>query len=342
MKMKFKILLLLIGLLIPRISGAVEVESDSSFTGEKTCPNDYYGFISKVRTEKERFENFEDFFSKSYCQVEDIIQINDEIEDVSKSFREAALSCEDTGDYRKQYVKLVMELYFVRHVQEVPSDVIDESELEKIEEQKDKILGDLHDKMYQLYVIEKEQVSKADFETYFEGWTSEYDDRIGDYSNCEEGPWAELSEIIDNFKETLESLSVETDEEEKVPEEEEENFSFRTDISKDVKEFYKKFLWEEETKVEDEVSTSEAVGESGSIWETFELLENDDDRFAMDIASAERLARYKILFGEGGAKVSDNLQAVVVELNGVIEETNIKQFPALIQKTGSVYDKQCK
>lgn len=342
MKMKFKILILLIGILIPKLSYGVEfdAESETDVDSLKTCPADYYSFVSKVRTERERFEYFTDFFSKSYCQVEDIIQINDELEKIREDFREAALACEDTGEYKKQYIKLVMEHYFVRHVQEIPSDIIDESELEKIEEQKTQILESLHDEMYQIYVVQKSQVSEKTFETYFDGWTSEYDEKIGNYANCEEGPWAELGDTIDDFKKTLEDLSVDTEEEE--PEVPEEKASFRTDIAKNVQEFYKKFLWEEESKVEDELDVDEAAKKSGSILGTFELLENDDERFAMDTASAERLARYKILYGEGGAKVSDNLQAVVTNLNEVIAETNAKEFPEVISKAGSVYEKQCR
>ena len=233
-----------------------------------------------------------------------------------------------------------MEHYFVRHVQDVTSDVIDESELEKIEEQKPQILESLHDEMYQLFVIQKAQVSEKNFETYFEAWTSEYDEKIGNYANCEDGPWAELGETIDDFKETLSNLSVDAEDEE--PEVQEEKPSFRTDIAKNVQEFYKKFLWEEEIKVEDELNVDEAAEKSGSILGTFELLENDDERFEMDTASAERLARYKILYGEGGAKVSDSLQGVVNSLNEVIAETNTKNFPEITSKARSIYEKQCR
>jgi hypothetical protein len=341
MRNKFIFLMLLIGIMIPKISYAVfESDSDIDVDEFKTCPGDYYNFISKVRSEGERKEYFKDMFTKSYCQIDDIIQINDELDDVRESFRSAALTCDDTSKYKKQYVELVMELYFVRHIQEIPSDIIDEAELEEIEEKRDMILESLHDEMLLLYVTQKSQVDADTFESYFDAWSSKYEDRVEDYSNCEEGPWAELEDTINDFKETISKLSVDTEE----PEEKtvEDKAVFRTDISKNIKEFYKKFVLEETSEVEAELTVDKASEKSGSILGTFSLLENDDDRFAMEIASKERLARYKLIYGEGGAKVSDNLQAVVTQLNEVIAETSATYFPEVISKAGTIYEKQCK
>lgn len=309
----------------------------------KTCPNDYYHFISEVKDERLRNEYIKDFTSKSYCQIEDILKIDDELDKVKDSFRDAAFVCQDTSAYKIQYSKLLLQQYFVRHIQEIPDSVIDQADLEAINAEKDLLLERLKHEMHEEFVVKKKIVSNSNFETYFAAWTSLYYNRIDDYSNCSSGAWAELKESAKQLSEAWQNLmTVDDGEEEKKEEEDEEAPIFRTNIIKDLKAFFDKSKEDEEQKVEPEKTVSEAAKESGTILGTFGILENEQSRLATELPSADRMGRYLILYGQGGANVAYSLTSQIQDLNETLLTSNIKEFPELINKLDGIYEKQCK
>lgn len=305
-----------------------------------SCIGDYYSFIRRVRSEHTRNEYFKDFATLGYCQANDIIKINDELEDLRDTFRTAASSCGDTSQYKEKYGELLMEAYFVRNIQKTPSDVIDDGEVDKITAQKKSKLSRLLREMQKIFVTEEARVDEEKLNDYFDKWSSEYDDKIVKYAACDEGPWAELTGTWNKFLATLKSIKIKPDKQEYTPPT--ADFVPRANISQNIVDYYNKFREHRVEKVTDKQTVEEAVDSAGSFDDVYDVLNQSAQTYNTEIDSATRMARYQILYGEGGARVSTDFQTMVRDLNTVIKTTNNVEFKEIKKRVAQVESKQCK
>ncbi len=321
----------LIGVFIPFKTNAA--------TGILGCVNQYYDFIAKAVSEKSRGEIWKDF-GRSYCQVNDIIEINDELDTLRDTFRTAAENCQDTSEYQKTYAKLLMEQYFIRNIQKVPSDVIDDSEADAVKAEKQRKLDILEADMKETFVVTEQRVSESDFDTYYAEWSSKYDDSILKYAQCDEGPWAELTTTWNDFIKKMKSIKVKPEPVEYTPP---SGKPFTANISKDIIQYYEKFRQDRLDKIADKSTLAEIASGGGvSQSDVFAALEDSNFTFNTAVDSATRMARYEALYAEGGAKVSSNFQTTVKDLNGIITDTNNVAFKEIKKRVEQVNEKQCK
>ncbi|MFA4814713.1 MAG: hypothetical protein WC924_00085 [Candidatus Gracilibacteria bacterium] len=326
----------------------------ASISDAASCPDDYYGFILTVRSENTRNQTIKDAFTMGYCQLFDIMALDDELDNLREGFRAAAFECADTTSYKKEYVRILLEQYFVRNIQKNSSDVIDVDEAAEYDALKEARLTKLKKDMSQLFVVEENRVSESTLNDYFENWASKYDDRIGDYSKCEEGAWTELTVTWNDFVETIKELSVDIDTSHTISFK--DNISVDNDLGAGVKkfrdtgrsildgyEYYKNLMGLGEAEVEAPVDVSDLSGsdETYTFGTILEVLEEDVTRATIEAESVDRMAKYKILYGEGGAVAATDMQSILEYLNQIISESNTKDFPTIITGVSKIYDKQC-
>jgi hypothetical protein len=353
--MRFKISiftgLFLTGLILPLLSSPVEAAG-------LACLGDYTSYLRSVRSENSRGEGIKDVISLGYCQLNDIMTLDDELDRVRDSLRTTAASCGSMTSDKLEYERILMEMYFVRHLQEGDVlNVVDEEALEAAKEQK---LASLKTTMQTVFVDEEKRVDKQTFSSYFDSWAAKYDDRIADYRKCEEGPWAELSTtladfVVDiyEFTESAKSLksSVETTEKQSVkdilipvvdPNVDEDMTAIGNSILKAWE-----YLKGEEARREAELEPPEtvsSVGDSGgslTIDGALEALNTSFQDYSLDKKSIERLSMYSKLYGAGGSVQSTNLQSIMQELNSILEAVNTKDLPSIAATSAKVSEKQC-
>ncbi len=331
MKKLIFILALTIGIFIPIKVNAAE---DDIFG----CIDIYYSYIGTAVSEKSRGEIFKDF-TRSYCQVNDLIAINDQLETLRDTFKTAAQNCQDTSEYSKTYTKLLMEQYFIRNIQKIPSDLIGDAEVEKIKSEKKRKLEKLEDEMNKLFVIQENRVGEEDFAAYYEEWSAKYDDSIIKYAHCDEGPWAELTTTWNDFIDKMKSIKVKPEPVEfEVPKN--NNQPFTENISKNIIEYMEKFAEDYKISITPEQKVSDVVG--ATFQDVLKTLGESSEVYDAEIENADRLAKYRVLYAEGGARVSSNFQTVVQDLNKIITDSNNVEFKDIKKRVDQVKEKQCK
>lgn len=321
---------LMIGIFIP-----IKVDADSGDI--YGCINQYYSYITTAVPEKSRGEIIKDF-TRSYCQVNDLIAINDELEVLRDTFRTAATNCEDTSEYSKTYTKLLLEQYFIRNIQKIPSDVIGDAEVEAIKSEKSRKLELLKIEMKAIFVTEENTINEDDFNDYYDEWSEKYDDSIIKYAQCDEGPWAELTTTWNDFIDKMKSIKVKPEPVEFVPPKNNNNFT--ENISKNIVAYFEKFADDFKKSITPEQTVSDVAG--GTFEDVLDVLGESKDTYNTEIENAERLAKYRVLYAEGGARVSSNFQTVVKDLNAIISESNNVEFKDIKKRVDQVKEKQCK
>lgn len=329
----------------------VEAEDDPTFSVQ-TCPNLYYNFIATVRSENTRSETVQDFFSMGYCQLSDIMALNDELDALQDQFRTAAFNCEDVSSYKEEYERILMEQYFVRHVQDTRSDVLNAVDVEQLEAQIDEKLEILKTEMIEVFVNQEKRVSENTLETYFENWTNKYEDSLAKYRECDEGAWAELGETWQDFVETIQDLSVTVEVDKGKSFKDIVTPSVEVDADRDMTAFGSalKNAWEyvksESEKRKNEIETplqASDIKDSDIVTfeQAFQALNEGASTYDLDTQSADRMGRYKVLYGMGGSVAATNMQSVLVQLNLILAEMNTKDLPSIATGASKVYDKQC-
>lgn len=338
-----------LGLAVPLLTVEAEETIDV-----QACPGDYYDFIVGVRGEGTRFMTIRAAFTAGYCQFSDVMKLDDELDTLRENFRTAAFSCADTSAYKKEYQRILMEQYFVLNVRKVRSDVIDEQEAEQYDELNDAILDQLKTDMQELFVTKEKRVSKSVFNDYYASWVVKYEDRLEKYSQCDEGGFAELTSTWEDFVKTIKELSIDI--------EKPEPLSFKDNIQVDndldeagdqlrdtgrsminTWEYYKNLINLEKSE---DVSPA-TIGDLSDSDEVFtfgtalEVLSQENTRSKIEAESAERMAKYRLLYGEGGAVAATDMQGILEYLNQITAETNTKDFPSILTGVSKVYDRQC-
>ncbi len=321
------------------------------------CASKYYSFILTVRNENTR-EQFVQDFRRGFCQLNDIMELDDELDTVRENFRSAAFNCSDTAAYKEDYKRILMEQYFIRNVQKSRSDVIREKEAAAFDAAKEEVLTALKAEMKDIFVDgSNAYFSESDFNDTFDSWVLKYEDRIGNYNQCEEGGFAEIKDEWDDFMDTINSLGEGLDIDEGDPLSFKDNRNVGTnfdqgvdqvkDIGKSVLksyEYYKNILNLGNIDVEAPVEVGDFSGSGGSysFGTVLETIEKDNIRVIIQSESVERMAKYKLLYGEGGAVAATDMQGILQYMNQITSETNIKDFPTILKDVEIVYDRQCK
>lgn len=314
-----------------------------------SCPGDYFSFILTARSAATRKQTFSDFFNLGYCQLNDIMALEDELDTVRESFRDTANSCGDTSEYKAQYAEILMEEYFVRNIQKSKSDVINEVDEDRLKALKSAKLATLKKVMMDLFVNQEQRVDEDTFNTYFTDWSSKYDDRIANYAHCEEGSWAELQSTWQKFVDDINALNIDVKKDETPIESQTDTDANEKEMSSFGQSFINAYEYvtakkeEREAEVEAPTSVQElsTSGQSMSFQEALQTLKSSDTTFSIETNAADRMATYELLYGAGGAVAATDMQSVLVYMNQILMDTNTKDFPNITKSSEQVYGKQC-
>lgn len=324
---------LLIGILLPSFASAEESSNKIS------CIDDYYNFVIGVRPESVRLDGVKDFI-RGYCQVQDIIRINDELGTLREQFFSASMECGDTSSYEKKYIELMMEQDFVRHVQETKSDVINEDEEEAQKAALEIKLEKLKTRMRNLWVLQENKVDDEILDQYFENWTSKYEEELDNYIACPEGPWADLTDKWQNLLETIKKIKFEVKKTTYVPPVEKES-GFKGRVSENILEYFKKDKDARVEKLEEAPTIEETVANSTSFSNVYDTLRAGAQIYDFEYESADRMARYKIMYGEGGARVSSDFVDIVKSMNSTLLNSSTIEMKSIEKLSSGISKKQC-
>lgn len=318
------------------------------------CSDSYYSFILTARSEATRKQSFSDFFSLGYCQLNDIMELEDQLDEIRDQFRETASSCGDTTEYRERYSEVLMEEYFVRNIQKSKSDVLNAVDEERLKALKQEKLDKLKAKMKTLFVDTEGRVDADTFDDYYANWSSKYDDRIANYAHCEEGAWAELQSTWQDFVEDINALDIDVKKNDSAM-----SFDVDTDVDLDTVDQPEMsgqgkatidpsgYIDAKTEQQEAEVSARTSVqdlSEAGTpltFEEALKTLNGSSIRFNIQTNAAERMGNYEVLYGVGGAVAATDMQSVLVYLNDTLQGSNAKDFPNIIKAANQIYGKQC-
>lgn len=314
-----------------------------------TCPGDYFSFILTARSAATRKQTFSDFFNLGYCQLNDIMALEDELDTVRESFRDTANSCGDTSEYKAQYAEILMEEYFVRNIQKSKSDVINEVDEDRLKALKSAKLATLKKVMMDLFVNQEQRVNEDTFNTYFTDWSSKYEDRIANYAHCEEGSWAELQSTWQKFVDDINAINIDVKKDDAPIESQTDTDANEKEMSSFGQSFINAYEYvtakkeEREAEVEAPTSVQElsTSGQSMSFQEALQTLKSSDTTFSIETNAADRMATYELLYGAGGAVAATDMQSVLVYMNQILMDTNTKDFPNITKSSEQVYGKQC-
>lgn len=314
-----------------------------------SCPGDYFSFILTARSAATRKQTFSDFFNLGYCQLNDIMALEDQLDTVRESFRDAANSCGDTAEYKTQYAEILMEEYFVRNIQKSKSDVINEVDEDRLKALKSAKLATLKKEMMDLFVNQEQRVDEDTFDTYYTDWSSKYDDRIANYAHCEEGSWAELQGTWQKFVDDINALNIDVKKDDTPIESQTDTDANEKEMSSFGQSFINAYEYvtakkeEREAEVEAPTSVQElsTSGQNMSFQEALQTLKSSDTTFSIETNAADRMANYELLYGAGGAVAATNMQSVLVYMNQILMDTNTKDFPNITKSSEQVYGKQC-
>ena len=237
-----------------------------------------------------------------------------------------------------------MEIYFVRNVQKTANGLLDEAEIEELEARKTLTLEKLYKEMYSIFVTQEDYVNEKAFDTYFDTWSQQYDDKIGQYARCDEGPWGQLTQTWEDFLDDMKDITFEI--------EKPETKSFKEIITPDASvtpstvktwESVKKSFGFGSKDVDEPSTVEELAKEEGILYIT-DALDKLVDSAAMseiEYRAKDRMSRYEYMYGEGGALAASNMQGLLQTLNATVLYANIKQLPAIEAGAVAIFNKQC-
>jgi hypothetical protein len=345
-------LVFLLGVMIPLQVNAADEEDDKRILAQ-SCPGQYYSFLAEVSNKHTRGELAADFFTRSYCQLYDIVELNDKLDDMRVEMRAATISsCSDFVDLADDYKDIKAEIYFVRHVSESSPGVFQKKDLAIQAAHASEVLERLRTEMFGIFVTEEGWFSDSKFNELFDFWKLKYEKEIENYRVCDEGPWAEMSETWEDFRETMALMTNEkgkfafdvepyprkSKEERKA----EQHFFTRSTLDPFIN--FAKNRDQRELEVPPKLTVDELIqaGEITTIQGAFDALENSGSEFDVYQSSAERMARYDRLYGENGAGLTTELQGLVQDMDDLVKSSNDTDFPAIQNAVDDIYGRWCK
>lgn len=294
-----------------------------------TCVGQYYSFILQARSSETRDTYIKDLANPNSCQVADSLLLYEQLQTIRNAYRDAALVCGSTSQYQSAYHETLMELYLVRNLKDFES---------------------LYEEMRELFVVQEQRVDEDTLQQYFGVWEDRYADKVEDYKFCEEGNLGQLRSLEQDFQDqrselesTITDLSISVGERRPLR----DRGQARSDIQGysliQLYEAYQAKKAEREADTQGETLSEIINSEGGSSFiGAVDRFAQDDAQTDLAVLSAERLARYEQLYGEGSALLSSDLQVVTQEINATLIELNTNQLPTLNLGLSQVYDLQCR
>lgn len=365
------ILGMLLGTNLPAPSTKAEINTDEDLSVDVTnCSFDYYSTLFDYGYRGSRLSYFSDMWELSYCQVFDMLALYDDLEQLRENFKAKARSCQDTTAEYNEYKKLMMEAYFIRNVWPYKQGVVKLHQLDETEEEVQQRLDDLEADMWAKFVILENYVDETLFRAYYKEWTLKYQSRIEDsYVRCDEGPWSEVTDVVDNFMETMVEIAVNFQkvddmwrdmraEQKEMVNELKDLSNFKPSLELNTGDAEEEFkAWREQfSSVKGESERSQSTVDYPRSFtdlgddETQEVVTLNDALRAIDSGSAKqelhenylaREARYNQMYGQNGSLVAQDLSGIVRQMNRIVREDVNYRFPKIKQGLSKVYDMQC-
>lgn len=356
--------LLGLGIFVPMITSA-ETTRDDIRAAAEVCLTDYYDVVLSIRNPEMRRSYFTDMFTMSTCQLNDVLPLYEEYEAIKDNFRSDAANCgtvenynSNKAEYELELKRILLEVHFIRNVKRT-------SKVDEIEGEKELILASLYGDMYGKFVegSEDKMVTEDQFDEMYAVWTEKYSDSIVNYSYCTEGAMWELMESWIDFQETLQSLDFEVEKPERksfkdvitpqveISDDTVETLQGAQGVVDAAKNFFDRMRnKEEKEQVDEEEEKQEKSGSNGEggevdfpttfsdYIEQLKTTTSDDD---ITLASQARMAEYELLYGEVGATSTTNIVVTLDQMNQVITNNNIQDFPAIRESLSEIHGKQC-
>ncbi len=312
------------------------------------CLNDYLSFIRNSKSEHVRQQNISDQFKLNSCQLTDIAKVDDALDQIREELRENSTTCKDSSDLKKQYQKLLLETYFVRNAMKLNADYPTKEDEEAVQAHKEKIFEKLLTDMNSYFVVEEERVSSKELEQYFKEWKEKYSERIDKYANCDEGGWAGITDkwndlnktiqdIMNAFKKKDQEAKQEVEKEKEEPNAKHKVVTLKGwDTVKDLFDMGVKENVNKKKSVKDVVSSGVL-----DIDQVVNILEDSRITEDVDVANQLRLARYTVLYGYNSAPHTQETDAMIEEMNSILQEMSTVHLPQITELAQKSYKKQC-
>ncbi len=309
------------------------------------CLGNYADFIFSSQGVN-KFEFLKGFTKMSACQQSDILLLNDELNALRDSMKEASAVCESTVELEAEYSKVLLEMYFVRNVLSGGTGVYGPEDIELLEEDREALFDALYSKMQKRFIEKQATIDQETFDLYFDEWIQVYEDRILDYADCDEGDWAALEQPWTNLVETLKGLGKglknrKTQDPPQVVEDEDDSEGQNQQNQLNAYEFVQKEKELLESQIEPPMTIGEAAAEHRSFGTVLDALDEDALRVELSEIKAERDAEYAILYGENAAVPTNQVQDMVTQLNAELEEATSTHFPAIVEGIEEVEKREC-
>lgn len=313
------------------------------------CIGDYTRFIMDSSSPKTRRATFKQAFTLNHCQINDVLAVEDALDTVRDSLRETAGICGDTQELKESYIQLLLERYFLQGIQTKKADYPSAEDAEALDAYKDEIFLRVETDMRSTFVNKENLVTEEEFERYFEAWKEKYTDRLEAYANCQEGPWAELTETWNDFMQTINGLGkVKLGPKAQSTPPQKNEAVVTGEVKQGLINAWKSM---EDLKnqlviqnVAPQKTVTDVLQETNiiSIGDALDTLE--DDRLLTDIAidSQGRMARYTQLYGVGSASSTTQIQGLIDQSTLVVNEMNTTHLPQIAALAQQAFEKQCK
>ena len=350
--------LLLVGMILPlSLASAEETSFEDVQNVGKVCLNDYYSVVFTIRNEEMRRAYFSDMFTMSWCQINDVLPLYDEYEEIKDQSRADAANCgtvegydQKIKEYEEEMVRNLLEVYFIRNVK---VEARNASDLDDVEDRKDAIMNALFLTMVDEFVEKEEMLKEDELEAMFAVWRAKYDDK----SLME--TIKSLNFSIDqperkSFKEVVTpdlDANIDLDDAQKLSELGKDVSTIGQGVVGTVKYFYDHITYKIQERKSEQIASGEvplsasSTSSDSNFPSTFEeyLTELNESTTDYDVfeAGLQRMAEYDLLYGQISAVSTTNTVVLIDQLNQVIINNNVQDFPAIRGLLAEVYGKQC-
>ncbi len=352
------------GVMIAVLSVAVPVVINSSFAQELlpsqfdksnsviACVADadlkYKDFISSTIAYDGFVDYWGDIFNKNYCEQRDIQHVLDSIEQVRTNIRSAFYACDDdrARNLGVIYDKLLVELYYVRHVTftdqknpKSPLSVVNPA---------------IYENMRSRFVDTKSYFSKAVFDEYYAQLNQKYQKSLaasGDnsYLSCSDPVFDDLTDKWQEFLETAGGLGSGT----KAANKKIGTQAKRLESSpvQSYGSSYERYLnlnvnsldpldsFDQIYNATKEVLPFTDVGLTHE--QLFNGVSQAQEVYDASKSKAQKMATYEFLYLNTTDSLRDSLEKKLKESNAIIKNT-FQPLTSLGDCVGTVYSRQCK
>ncbi len=327
---------------------------------DRACGKGFGDFL-RASIDLENFSVYwADIFSKNMCQLTDIMQLEEELDDLQDSIRDRYYSCDyqTVGQLTEEYYKTKAEMYFVRNILKSETDAMTSTEIAELYENLN--TDPLKEEMYDKYVLNKGWFVDEDFYSMFEDFLTQYEDNIYTYFYCSDVNWKAIGDKWKEWNEIAQIFADRQIEKESARSEEqgadEDPAGAKSSPLGRVGEFFTKHLDVEISAVDNvsqyldqefESSTSSDEGETASsvagqsLVSLFDNYTSELSRYGSDIEEAELIAKYKFLYGDGGSEISKSLEQKLDTLNYFVNESATIYLPDIKKASHRIAKRQC-